>query len=288
MKLLDSFPLERLAEVQANPENFGLLEQVPLREGRVVGQTVGDEVPIVFIDTETTGLEPATDRIIEFFVEGEPKGDARRRPGVNKATGRAQTFPTGENLDARSDVRTAFKLALRDNPIPDLPWEGPAKVDVIDCHVAAKSNPSWPGKHCDKKPDWDNSGKLVGDALNSLAWEDDRRIVIGAPAKTWWHTSGKWVRIRFYKPVSKPPKPPKPLHGRVPNDEVENRIDLYEHGREYGSIWREDRRWHAVYYVESAELGYRQRVPLFDDSHPSMYWGSIAKAEAAVRKAVGL
>lgn len=68
MKLLNSFPLDRLEAVHANPQNFALLERVPISEGRVFGPTVGDEIPILFLDVETTGLDAATDRMVEFGV----------------------------------------------------------------------------------------------------------------------------------------------------------------------------------------------------------------------------
>lgn len=68
MKLLNSFPLERLDEVQAKPADFALLQRVPLVEGRVFGPTVGDEIPILFLDVETTGLDPAVDRIVELGI----------------------------------------------------------------------------------------------------------------------------------------------------------------------------------------------------------------------------
>ena len=28
-----------------------------------------------------------------------------------------------------------------------------------------------------KKPDWDNIGKIVSDALNGIAWEDDNQVM---------------------------------------------------------------------------------------------------------------
>jgi Holliday junction resolvase RusA-like endonuclease len=35
------------------------------------------------------------------------------------------------------------------------------------------------------KPDWDNYGKLAGDALNGVAWRDDGQIVRGSVAKVY-------------------------------------------------------------------------------------------------------
>lgn len=38
---------------------------------------------------------------------------------------------------------------------------------------------TWPTK----KPDWDNAGKLVSDALNGIAWLDDAQVVDGRVVK---------------------------------------------------------------------------------------------------------
>lgn len=64
-------PAERLQEVAREPQNFMLLERVPLtREDAVLpmqlNEPVGDEKEIVLLDTETTGLDPATDPLIEL------------------------------------------------------------------------------------------------------------------------------------------------------------------------------------------------------------------------------
>ncbi|MFA5522365.1 MAG: 3'-5' exonuclease [Castellaniella sp.] len=66
-----SFPLERLAEIQTRPLDFRLLERIPLTCPEQtwplsLGPAVGDERPMVLLDTETTGLEAADDAIIEL------------------------------------------------------------------------------------------------------------------------------------------------------------------------------------------------------------------------------
>ena len=34
-----------------------------------------------------------------------------------------------------------------------------------------------------KRPDWDNFGKIVSDALNGIAWDDDSQIIAGTVEK---------------------------------------------------------------------------------------------------------
>ena len=65
------FPLERLADIPERPEDFRLLERIPLtREPQScpleLSPMVGDEQPMVLLDTETTGLSADDESIIEL------------------------------------------------------------------------------------------------------------------------------------------------------------------------------------------------------------------------------
>jgi len=51
----------------------------------------------------------------------------------------------------------------------------------------------------DKKPDWDNISKNICDALNGVAWPDDKAIVIGAVRKEYAQTDHVCVDIRAFK-----------------------------------------------------------------------------------------
>lgn len=61
---------ETIHAMQARPEDFRVLERVPVtRAGKVSGRLapdVGDEIEMVVLDTETTGLEPDQCQIIEL------------------------------------------------------------------------------------------------------------------------------------------------------------------------------------------------------------------------------
>lgn len=51
----------------------------------------------------------------------------------------------------------------------------------------------------DKKPDWDNISKNICDALNGIAWPDDKAIVDGSVHKLYAETDYVMVTIRGFK-----------------------------------------------------------------------------------------
>lgn len=62
------------------------------------------------------------------------------------------------------------------------PLDEPLDLEVIVFSEKPKSKPKrviLPAV----KPDWDNLGKLIGDALNGILWKDDALIVDGAVRK---------------------------------------------------------------------------------------------------------
>lgn len=66
-----NFPTEKLTDISQQPQNYRLLERIPLtQEGGTfpmqLNSTVGDEQVLVLLDTETTGLLHETDAIIEL------------------------------------------------------------------------------------------------------------------------------------------------------------------------------------------------------------------------------
>lgn len=69
------FPLDRLSEIQQRPQDFKLLERVPLTRDDVLtrlpivlqaAEPNERLISVVFLDTETTGMSPVKEKIIEL------------------------------------------------------------------------------------------------------------------------------------------------------------------------------------------------------------------------------
>jgi DNA polymerase-3 subunit epsilon len=70
------FPIDEIPSIQRAPDSYRLLQRVPWTEKsatfpRQIGAPIGDEISCVWLDTETTGFNATTDKIIEFgMVKG--------------------------------------------------------------------------------------------------------------------------------------------------------------------------------------------------------------------------
>ena len=51
------------------------------------------------------------------------------------------------------------------------------------------------GTYCENKPDLDNVEKAVLDALNGVAWDDDKSVVVLIARKVWADTGGVEITI---------------------------------------------------------------------------------------------
>lgn len=133
---------------------------------------------------------------ISFTVPGPPKGKQRAR-----ITKRGFSYTPKETVTYESMVRYAFVgVASMDFQ----PYDGPVEIEVESVHPIPSS---WTKKKkalaasgtmfCMTKPDWDNIGKIVCDALNGVAFTDDARIASAKIRKVYGHIPATHVRITF-------------------------------------------------------------------------------------------
>lgn len=114
-------------------------------------------------------------------------------PGKMQSKLRHRTLKSGksynpkENLLAENWVRQCVCEQLGYAVIPT------SKPVRLSLEITLCVAPSWPRKRQAAalaglerpllKPDWDNTGKLVSDALNGILWVDDKQIVDGRVVK---------------------------------------------------------------------------------------------------------
>lgn len=107
---------------------------------------------------------------VSFDVLGKVRGKGRPR-----FTRGGHAYTPKATRDYERSIREAFENAPGRPPEP---FSGPIAVCIMTYRQLPKSTPksvfSEPDTH---KPDIDNVAKIVLDALNGVAWEDDAQVV---------------------------------------------------------------------------------------------------------------
>lgn len=110
--------------------------------------------------------------LFKAFIPMLPKGKGRHR-----TTKGGHSYPDPKTVSAENLVRMVVGGKWGQSPLDE-----PLRVLVSAYFERPKSKPKkvvFPTG----KPDWDNIGKLVCDALNGILWRDDAVIVDGSVAK---------------------------------------------------------------------------------------------------------
>lgn len=140
---------------------------------------------------------------ISFFCEGKPQG--KERPRTVRKNGKVWSYTPKKTKEYEEKV----KLAFLDNPdffgCPFVTKEYQGKVSA---YITAyfEMPKSWPesrkflndGKNFLKKPDVDNIGKSILDALNGIAYQDDSQVSEVHVSKKYGRTAGVEVEILYY------------------------------------------------------------------------------------------
>jgi Holliday junction resolvase RusA-like endonuclease len=133
--------------------------------------------------------------IIEFTVPGEPAGKGRP-----KFTRSGHTYTPKETVNYETMVKLAYRQKYPGvKPVgKDVPllttivayYKIPASVSNKKrlAMLEGKIRPT-------KKPDWDNIGKIVCDALNGIAYYDDCQIVDSSVKKFYSDTPRVEVKM---------------------------------------------------------------------------------------------
>ena len=137
--------------------------------------------------------------IITFTVPGPPQGKARPRV-VRTATGKSRSYTPDKTVAYEELVRQRYlavangigfggKDALMVTIVAYYPIPASVSKRRRADMLAGNERPT-------KKPDYDNIGKIVCDALNGIAYQDDAQITDGRVVKRYTDGPGEvWVRI---------------------------------------------------------------------------------------------
>ena len=111
--------------------------------------------------------------VYTFTVPGKPFG--KQRPRVTR-TGHAftpETTVSYENLVRMTFVKKNPEVIPADSPVR---IEITAQFPVPASWSKKKRAAALAGKIFQGKPDWDNIGKIITDAMNNIAYKDDAQV----------------------------------------------------------------------------------------------------------------
>lgn len=113
---------------------------------------------------------------ISFTVPGQPQGKLRPR------WSRTRMYSPQKTVDYETYIKEMFVISYPDFVL----LEGALEITITAWMMIPKSTSKKRAKlmidrviRPDKKPDWDNLSKVVGDALEGLAYKNDAQIVDG-------------------------------------------------------------------------------------------------------------
>ena len=121
-------------------------------------------------------MEDVQKKIYELVIPGPIM--SKQRPRMNTRSGKAYTPTKTKNEENLTKQMFVLRYPNFD------PIEGKVALSIIACFPIPKGTSK--SREAEmlagitaptKKPDWDNIGKLVSDALNKIAYLDDAQIV---------------------------------------------------------------------------------------------------------------
>ena len=136
--------------------------------------------------------------MISFFIEGEPKG--KERPQFNgRAKNKRFAYTPKGTRTYESTVKREYKKQVGTQKFPDnmpLYLEVTAFLKIPKSVSKVKRQKMIDGKILPlKRPDTDNIVKIVADALNKVAYKDDKQITDHRCKKRYGERIGVLVMI---------------------------------------------------------------------------------------------
>jgi Holliday junction resolvase RusA-like endonuclease len=118
---------------------------------------------------------------IEFSVDGSPSG-------WNRAV-KTRTHFYDPNVGTKAFIIEQFKNKVGDNFVP---VGGEVSIQIVAYKPIPKSFPKYKKVLCElgvllptSKPDYDNIGGNIGDALNGILYKDDAQVTVGLVIKAY-------------------------------------------------------------------------------------------------------
>lgn len=133
---------------------------------------------------------------LEFTVPGKPMG--KQRPRMTRM---GHTYTPKETASYENLVKLAFREKYHDH-IPttsDVELFVVAEFPIPTSWSKKKKQAALDEKIHPRKPDWDNIGKIISDALNDVAYIDDSQVVFSRVEKKYSETPQVLVIINYYK-----------------------------------------------------------------------------------------
>lgn len=134
--------------------------------------------------------------VITFTVMGEPRGKSRPRFNPNQR----KPYTPGDTVAYERLIQWEYLRQCKNYRFPD---GTPLRLDIVANYGIPKSATKKKQEAMvmgqlrpTKKPDYDNVQKIVGDALNTVAYKDDSQIVDSRVQKFWSYTPKIIVTIQ--------------------------------------------------------------------------------------------
>jgi len=129
----------------------------------------------------------------KFTIPGKPFG--KQRPKFTTRGKFAKAYTPKETIAAEAVVAREARKHFKE------PLSGPVEIWVVAKFVPPKSWPKYRKAEClgtyhTQKPDWDNIGKLISDALNGIAYQDDAQVCFAVVQKVWAEVAETVVSVK--------------------------------------------------------------------------------------------